>query len=286
MIANLTDIVGNSARRESGLCNVGSMRFAWELARREFQRYATYRAATVAGLFTNTVFGFLRAAVLIAALRAAPSGRIGGYGTREALTYTWLTQSLLMVVAVWGWNDIALRVQTGDIATDLARPYGFLGWWLARDCGRAAYQMLARGIAPLVTGAVFYTLAFPSSAFRWVWFFFSIMLAVVVSFGLRFIVNLLVFWTLDWRGISMIHNVLMSVCSGMVVPVAFFPHAIASALRVLPWYQALQAPIDVFLGKGSTPTVLAVQALWAAATLLCARALLQIAQRRLVVQGG
>jgi len=41
----------------------------WELARVGYRRYATYRGATIAGVFTNTVFGFLRAYVLIALSR-------------------------------------------------------------------------------------------------------------------------------------------------------------------------------------------------------------------------
>ncbi|MBV9255191.1 MAG: ABC transporter permease, partial [Actinobacteria bacterium] len=35
------------------------MRLYWEVARRGFRRYATYRAATVAGVFTNSVFGLI-----------------------------------------------------------------------------------------------------------------------------------------------------------------------------------------------------------------------------------
>ena len=262
------------------------MRLFLELARREFRRYATYRAATAAGLFTNTIFGFLRGAVLIAALRASSQGSIGGYNLSEALSYTWLTQSLLMVVAVWGWNDIALRVLNGDIATDLARPVDFQVWWLARDLGRAWYQVLARGIVPFATGLVLFKLALPGSAQRWLAFACSIVLAVVVSFGLRFVMNLLVFWTMDWRGLSSTHNALMSVFSGMVLPVAFFPHWMAVSFRSLPWYQALQAPIDVFLGKGSALQVLAVQLAWAIAMLSTGRVMLVVAQRRLVVQGG
>ena len=262
------------------------MRLAWELARAEFRRYSTYRAATVSGLFTNTVFGFLRAAVLIAALKATHTGVIGGYGRRDALTYTWLTQALLMTVAVWGWNDIALRVQSGDIATDVVRPFDLQGWWLARDFGRAWYAFCARGIVMLVIGSLAFDLAIPSAALRWINFLISVVLAVIVSYAMRFIVNLAVFWTLDWRGVSMAHNVLMSMLTGMNVPIAFFPKSIATVLRALPWYQTIQAPIDVFLGKGNALSTLMLQAVWMIAMLLVGRVVLARATRRLVVQGG
>ena len=42
------------------------MRLYWEVSRRGYRRFATYRAATLAGIFTNTAFGFMRAYVLVA----------------------------------------------------------------------------------------------------------------------------------------------------------------------------------------------------------------------------
>ena len=270
----------------NGANTIRQMRLALELARAEFRRYSTYRAATVSGLFTNTVFGFLRAAVLIAALKATDGGVIGGYGRRDALTYTWLTQALLMTIVIWNWNDIAVRVQTGDIATDVVRPFDMQLWWMARDYGRAAYQVSARGVAMMLIGSVMFDLLIPTSAQRWLAFTVSVALAVMVSYAMRFIVNLCVFWTLDWRGVSSAHNLCMSIFSGMAVPVAFFPKWIAHALRALPWYQALQAPIDVFLAKGSMSNTILLQLLWAGALLILGRFVLAGATRRLVVQGG
>ena len=45
------------------------MRLEWEIAKRGWRRYAAYPWATVAGVFTNTVFGFLQAYILLAVYR-------------------------------------------------------------------------------------------------------------------------------------------------------------------------------------------------------------------------
>ena len=46
-----------------------------------FRRYATYRQATIAGSFTNIVFGFLRCYVLLAVAAGAPGfGDVVGTG--------------------------------------------------------------------------------------------------------------------------------------------------------------------------------------------------------------
>jgi ABC-2 type transport system permease protein len=67
-----------------------------QLVRAGFQRYSSYRQAALAGLATNTVFGFLRASVLVAVL--AQRGPVGGYDIAAAVTYVWRGQGLLTVV--------------------------------------------------------------------------------------------------------------------------------------------------------------------------------------------
>ena len=56
------------------------MRLYWEVARRAYQRQLAYRTANFAGLITNAVFGYLRAAVMLALY--ANQQTIGGYDRR------------------------------------------------------------------------------------------------------------------------------------------------------------------------------------------------------------
>ena len=58
------------------------IRLYWELARRGYRRYAAYPGATVAGVFTNTVFGFLQAYILLAVFEQR--AEIGPYDRSDA----------------------------------------------------------------------------------------------------------------------------------------------------------------------------------------------------------
>ena len=58
------------------------MRLDWELAVRGYRRYAAYPAATWAGVFTNTVFGFIQAYILLALFETRDD--IGGYDATDA----------------------------------------------------------------------------------------------------------------------------------------------------------------------------------------------------------
>lgn len=252
-----------------------------------FRRYAAYGGATVGGLFTNTVFGFMRSFVLLAVLRE--TGQVGGYDASDALTYVWLTQGLIMVIYIWGWDLISARVRTGEVATDLSRPVDFQTWWLVMDLGRAGYHALTRGALPFLIGAVFFTLRTPHGAVQWLGFTVSVLLAVIVSFAMRFIVELTAFWWLDANGVRLIYGLVQNFFSGFMVPLAFIPGALGRIVNVLPFAATLQMPIDVFLGKKTgleLGQLLLLQAFWAAALLLAGRAVLARATRRLVLQGG
>ena len=158
------------------------MRLYWEIARRGYGRYAAYPAATLAGIWTNTVFGFLQAYILLALYENRDD--IGGYDPSDAVTYVWLAQAMLMTVNAFGWFEVALRIRSGDIATDLARPLDPLRYWLSFDLGRALYHFAFRGIPPFVLGMVVFDVRLPESPATWLWFGASITLAVVVSFAL------------------------------------------------------------------------------------------------------
>jgi ABC-2 type transport system permease protein len=259
-------------------------RLYWERAKAGFREHSTYRAAAVAGLVTNTVFGMLRAAIFLAVLDAngAP---IEGFDRTAAVSYVWLGQGLIGVVAIWSWSDIADRIPTGEIARDLLRPADFQLWWLARDYGRALFNIGARGIPQYLIGMIGFAVVRPPIV-RLATFAIAVILAVTISFGLRFIANLLVFWTMQWRGISVIYTSCILIFSGMELPLDLYPEVVERVLCALPWYGIVQAPIEIFLDRRPAPGVLAVQLAWAVAVLAIGRAVFAAATRRVVVQGG
>ncbi|HET6627594.1 MAG TPA: ABC-2 family transporter protein [Nocardioidaceae bacterium] len=260
------------------------------VATRAFRRYSTYTAATLAGIFTNSVFGLIISFTYIAVWDQNPDA--GGYDVTDALTYAWLAQAMIMTVAIWGGgatDDLADRIRTGDVAIDLYRPVNFLGWWLANDLGRAAYHLLTRGLAPTAVGALLFDLRFPSSVLVWVLFLVSVLLAVVVSFALRMLVAATAFWLLDQTGVRNLAIVFSTFFSGLVVPLVLFPGWTRDVAMALPWSAFVQVPADIWLGQRSglgVATGLAFQAGWSVVLLRVCALVLRRADRKVVVQGG
>lgn len=267
--------------------DLSALRLDLEYAKRGYARYAAYPAATLAGLFTNTVFGFMRAFILLALFEGRTE--VGGYDRADAVTYTWLTQGLVATIFIWGWQDLGIRIRSGDIATDLIRPVHPLRAGLAFDLGRSLYHAIFRGLPPALIGAAVFGLTTPAHAATWVAFVASCLLAIVVSYAFRFLYNVATFWLLDWRGTMIIAITAANFFSGFVVPVGFFPPPVEIIARATPFPAMVQVPIDIFVGRTQGAEVLAAlvsQLAWAVALLGLAALLFGRGVRRLVVQGG
>ncbi|MFF1375833.1 ABC transporter permease [Streptomyces sp. NPDC058308] len=268
----------------------GRFRLYAAVAGGSFRRYATYRVATAAGVFTNSVFGLILAYTYLALWDERPG--LGGYDQSQALTYVWLGQGLLTTMALMGGgfeNELIERIRTGDIAVDLYRPADLQLWWLAADLGRGAFQLLGRGVLPMVFGALVFDLTLPPDALRWSAFLVAVVLGAVVGFALRYLVALSAFWLLDGAGTLQVAMLAGTFFSGMLLPLNVFPGALGEVARALPWSALLQLPADVFLGEHSGTGLLRLYAFqlgWAAALLTAGRLLQAAATRRVVVQGG
>lgn len=263
------------------------MRVYWELARCGFRRTAIYRSAAISGAITNTFFGFLRAYMFIALYQHRPE--VGGYTLADVLAFTFITQGMAALIGLWSWWPIAETVQSGEIATDLSRPYDYQLAWLAQDYGRAAFQLLGRSIPPYAVGMLAFGVTLPTDPLIWLAIIPSIVLAVTVSFGWRFCLNLATFWTIDHRGIAGISLLMSVLLSGFLVPLALWPDGLRAVVALLPFAAMVAIPIDVFLGKlqgADLLAALALQAFWAVALLAAGRLVLAAALHKLVVQGG
>ncbi|CAM5526595.1 ABC-2 family transporter protein [Streptomyces parvulus] len=266
---------------------VGSGRLYAAVAAGGFRRYATYRAATAAGVFTNTVFGLILVYTYLALWEERP--HLGGYDQAQAVTFVWLGQALLAALAIGGGgmeNELMERIRTGDIAVDLYRPADLQLWWLAADVGRAVFQLLGRGVVPFVFGALLFPVALPREVSAWALFLVAVALAMLVGFALRYLVALSAFWLMDGTGVAHMAWIAGLFCSGMLLPLNVFPGALGEVVRVLPWSSLLQGPADVLLGEADPVGVFVFQASWAVALLALGRLVQSVATRRVVVQGG
>ncbi|MEV4946077.1 ABC-2 family transporter protein [Streptomyces sp. NPDC053755] len=266
------------------------MRLYATVAAGGFRRHATYRMATAAGVFTNTVFGFILSYTYIALWDERPL--LGGYDMADALAYVWIGQALLAACGLMGGGfqeEVMERIRTGDIAVDLYRPADLQAWWFSDNAGRSAYLLLGRGVVPMTVGALVFDFRLPARPLTWLAFLLAVALGSIVSFAVWYLVAMSAFWLLDGQGVAQVAWLGGLFFSGMLLPLNVFPGALGELARVLPWASMLQIPADVFLERYAGWELLgayAFQGCWAVVLLAAGRVAQWAATRKVVVQGG
>jgi ABC-2 type transport system permease protein len=253
-----------------------------------FRRFSTYRQATVAALVTNIMFGFLRSYVLLAV--AGIGGVVAGYDRSQLAGYVWAGQGLLGVIMLWGWTDLADRIRSGDVVTDLLRPIHPVVSYFAADLGRAAHAMIFRFVPAMTVGAIFFDLYLPRDAISYPLFLVSTLLAVNICFLCRYLVNSTAFWLLDIRGANLAWLFLSGLMGGLYFPIRFLPEwAVAVLWFGTPGPSMLQAPMDILVERDALPVrfgMVGVQAVWVTVLWFACGLVQRRAERKLVIQGG
>lgn len=263
------------------------MRLFFELTKLSFQRQLTYRAATLAGFFTNYFFGILRATIFVALYDLQPS--VEGISVTGAITYAAIGQALIGYLSMFNWYDLMNTIYTGDIASDLLKPMNYFNFWLAQDLGRALVQLLFRGIILLVAFSFIYELFWPRNLATIAALILSILLSWLVSFSWRFLVNLSAFWTPNARGILRLVFVLSWFFSGFLMPLRFFPAWVIQISYMTPFPHMFNTVIEVYLEilhGGELIRALLNQLLWALGLIFVGQVVLRTGIKRLVILGG
>ncbi|MEU7633866.1 ABC-2 family transporter protein [Nocardia sp. NPDC049220] len=253
-----------------------------------FRRQSQYKLAMFAGLFTNCVFGFVRAAVLLAAVDATDD--FGGYDHGSVGAYVWLSQGLLGAMQFYGTiGQLDDRVKNGDVAIDFLRPVDLQFGYLADDLGRAACTFLPRGVPSVLVGALTVGLTMPGTVIPYLLGTMSVLLAVSISFFCRFGVVLIGFWVIETRGVRQLYYTAGTFLAGLFVPVHMFPSWLRTIAEATPFPSMLQAPVDILSGRitgADAYSAVGVQVFWVLAIGLAGRLLLVAGRRKLEVQGG
>jgi ABC-2 type transport system permease protein len=259
------------------------------LAGKAFRRTLAYRVAFWTELAINFLFMVLYVYLWQALTRDRPT--VAGFDRRALLSYVVVAQTVMTMQftmrVIW---EIERKVRTGAIAVELLRPIDFQLATMATACGPFLHTVLFNMIPKLVVFAAAGVLAAPPSPAAAALFCASFLAGFVVQLGLEIVLGLLAFWLIEIRGITMLVNWgVGAVFSGYFAPLELYPGWLAAIGRALPFHAIIGTPSAMWTGAlsgAAAIAALATQLAWAAALLLGGRAMLAVARRRLVVQGG
>ena len=250
-----------------------------------------YRAAALAGMFTQFFWGFMEIQLyraLYAAHAEAFPMALGGL-----VSYIWLRQALLALLNCWTFeNGLFEMIRTGDVALELCRPASLYGMWFARNAAVRVSRALLRCGPILLVSLLLpapWGIGAPAGAAGFAAFLLSLTLCLGVTVAHTLAVYFSGFYTISTDGLRALLVPVTDFLSGGILPLPFMPAQLAGLLRFSPYGAMLNAPLRVYSGDiagRALAETLALQAFWLAALVGLGWIMQRRGLRRLCLQGG
>ncbi len=265
------------------------------VAATRFKAAVRYRAAALAGFVTQVFFGL----VMTMALQAFyASGRAGSSLSLQAMVnYIWLGQAFLAMLPWTVDRDVMALIRNGNVVFEFTRPLDLHLTWFAHALAGRVSATLLRAVPLIVTVALVFPLlgpeviglTGPASTAGFIAFIATYLFTILLSCAVTVFMNAVSLIFLSGDGLNVFMTALVTILSGMVIPLPLFPDALQTLLLLQPFAGLVDFPFRYYAGAFPPSRLLVtvpLQVLWIAVFTLAGRALLARARKRLVIQGG
>ncbi|WP_135548520.1 ABC transporter permease [Paenibacillus cymbidii] len=262
------------------------MRTYVQVAKQSFHRKSSFKLEYYLGLFGSILSIFISIAIWSAVYGS--SSRIADISQSQAITYAVLAL-LLRTGLTMNEFIIENKIRTGEIATELIRPYRFLAYLFSIVIGEVGFNIWAKAIPLVLICLVCIHLDISSSWLHIAAFMISVMFSYLLLYVINCIFWLLSFWVHQTWSMITIKNAIFLLVSGATVPYWFLPEWLARIFEWMPFKTIYFSPLSIVLGKMSNGDIWKLygeQAVWILVFAAAGLWMWRKAQNKLVIQGG
>ncbi len=217
------------------------------------------------------------------------SETIRGLTFNETFIYVALGSAIFILLKTYTDWYIHFEIREGAIATYLTKPIDYQLYALAANLGSVLMNLTAISIPTLLVMVFIFKVKFTFGLGLFL-FPISLLLAFLISFSIDYFIGLLGFYSESVWGLSITKEIIVSVFSGALIPLQFFPDVIQNVLYWLPFQAIYHTPlmmvtrpaqgVDVFL------PMLLIQLGWAIFLFILTRLFYHQAIKVLRIAGG
>jgi len=214
---------------------------------------------------------------------------INGLTFNQAFLYVGLGSAIFILLKTYADWYISYEIREGVIANYLVKPIDYQIYNLFANLGSLLINLMAITIPTAIMLIGVFHVRVPSGP-GLVLFPFSVLLAFLISFSMDYFVGIMGFYSESVWGLSITKEIIVTVFSGALIPLQFFPEQMQKVLYLLPFQAIYHTPLmmvtkpnqgmDVFL------PMMAVQIFWAVVLFIGARLFYNQAVKVLRIAGG
>lgn len=250
-----------------------------------------YRAAALAGVFTQLFWGLMEILMFRAFYLYAPEKL--PMDIQALINYVWIQQGTLSIWNLWGWEQPLFEaVHTGEVAYELIRPTDLYAMWSARGFATRLSKALPRIIPIIIVGSILpapYGLHLTISLPTFLMFLLSLGLTLWLCVAICMLCYTLTFFMTDYRGIVAFLPALSEIFSGDLLPLPFFPPVLRKIAELSPFGSLQNVPLRIFGGDIAGAQMFraaGLQLFWCVGVTALGYLLMHQGLRRTVIAGG
>jgi viologen exporter family transport system permease protein len=214
---------------------------------------------------------------------------IHGLTFNETFLYVGLGSAIFILLKTYADWFIHYEIREGLIANYLTKPLDFQIYNLFANLGSLLMNLTAITVPTiLLLGFVFKVkTTYGPGLFL---FPISLLLAFLISFSIDYSIGLMGFYSESVWGLSTTKEIIVTVFSGALIPLQFFPAGMQKVLFWLPFQAVYHTPIMMLTKPDQSLSVflpmIAVQLFWGIALFVAARLFYNQAVKVLRIAGG
>lgn len=263
------------------------MRVYLPIARATFMIGLVYRFGFLFNIVGNIVY--LGVAYYLWRSIYRYSNVIRGLTFNETFLYVGVGSAVFILLKTYADWFIHHEIREGNIANYLTKPIDYQVYNLFANLGSMLVSLVAISIPTALMLAFVFHIKIPFGIGLFL-FPIGLFLAFLISFSIDYFIGLMGFYSESIWGLGITKDIIVSVFSGALVPLQFFPDAIQNVLYWLPFQAIYHTPLMMLTrpdqGLDVLMPMLAVQVLWAIILFLAARLFYIQAIKVLRIAGG
>ena len=214
---------------------------------------------------------------------------IHGLTFNQTFLYVGLGSAIFILLKTYADWFIHYEIREGNIAIYLTKPIDYQIYNLFANLGSLLMNLTAITIpTALILGFVFRVkVAYGPGLFL---FPLSLLFAFFISFSIDYFIGLMGFYSESVWGLSITKEIIVTVLSGALIPLQFFPAGIQNVLFWLPFQAVYHTPIMMLTkpdqGLNVFLPMLGVQVFWGTILFLAGRLFYNQAVKVLRIAGG
>lgn len=216
-------------------------------------------------------------------------GTVKGVRVEDMLVYTIVSSMMTLMFLIDVESRVVNSVKKGTIATDMLKPINLFGIYFFEDLGYTTSVLFQNVIPIFIIGSIFIAVPKPDSIGAFLLFVPCMMMSYLINWLLAACYSTWAFTAINIWPLIEVKRHLVRLLSGSIIPMWFFPDWLSNILNALPFVYIYQLPLDIYIGKYETGTVLprmGIQLMWLIVLWVLFLYLQKRVTKRVMIQGG